>query len=93
MTYFATVRAITGDGSALDSSTDGFTVDSTNPLVSLSVRGPTADIDYTDIPVIYRQTTAVELQPVFMDTESGIADVWVSVGSYKGTTDTTEVLL
>ena len=83
-TYYATVRAITGDGSALDSSTDGFTIDSTSPQVSLSVLGPTADVDYTDTPVVYRQTTEVELQPGFVDTESGISGVYLSVGSYKG---------
>ena len=78
------MRAVTGDGSVLDSSTDGFTVDSTPPEASLSLLGATRETDLTDLPVVYKQTTGLELQPSLVDQESGISKAWMSVGSYKG---------
>ena len=84
-TYYATVRAITGDGSALDSSTDGFTVDSSPPQASLSVLAAAADVNYADADVVYTPAPGVQLQPGMEDSESGIAETWLSVGSYRGT--------
>ena len=83
MTYFATVRAVTGDGTVLDSSSDGFTVDTSSPSVNFSLSKSTPAI-YSDDVVMFKDRSNIKVVPDVADEESGIANIWIGVGSYLG---------
>ncbi|XP_006813393.2 uncharacterized protein LOC100378058, partial [Saccoglossus kowalevskii] len=51
MTYFTTVRAITGAGNVLDSVSDGFTVDLTSPVITIDSLGVMVDNDTLNLDV------------------------------------------
>ena len=90
VTYYTTVRALTGAGNVLEATSDGFQVDVTAPTVSIGSVANTQMNDsavestlplselYQDDP--YSFTASWDVQ----DTDSGTREVWFSVGTYPG---------
>lgn len=77
--YYVTVRAITGSGNILDSSSDGFTVDKTAPVARFAKLGL---VSYPEEnTVIYQQSKdGIEL---VVDSENN-ANLMLAGGSYPG---------
>ena len=81
MTYFAAVRAVTGDGTVLDSFSDGFTVDTSPPSVTFSLSRNTPAIYRSDV-VMFKDISNIEVVPHVTDDESGVSNIWIGVGSF-----------
>ncbi|XP_052081925.1 uncharacterized protein LOC127719726 isoform X2 [Mytilus californianus] len=83
--YYASVRGITNSGNVVQSSSDGFTVDVSPPLIiidRLTDKIP-SDQDITSGNSLYQTTTdSLTAQWTYNDTESGIERGWYSVGTY-----------
>ena len=90
VTYYTTVRALTGAGNVLEATSDGFEVDVTPPTVSISSVADTQtnasavehthplSVLYQDYP--YSLTASWDVK----DTDSGTRDVWFRIGTYPG---------
>ena len=84
--YYTSVRAVTGAGGILESTSDGFVVDVTAPsVVVTSVAATTFNTTDSQAVVLYQKesesyTAAWQVN----DQESGIADVWFHLGTYPG---------
>ncbi|XP_070573546.1 uncharacterized protein [Ptychodera flava] len=89
VTYYTTIRALTGAGNALDSTSDGFTVDTSPPIVDVDSQG------------ILRQNQTVETNlGIYQKFSDSIVDSWhvtedesevyfteFCYGSYPGASD------
>ena len=84
--YYTSVRAVTGAGGILESTSDGFVVDVTAPsVVVTSVAATTFNTTDSQAAVLYQKepesyTAAWQVN----DQESGMADVRFHLGTYPG---------
>ena len=78
------MRAVTGAGGVLESTSDGFVVDATSPVVVVTAVGATA-VNTTDSAVLYqKETDSYTATWRVDDGESGVADVAFRLGSFPG---------
>ena len=80
--YYASVRAVTGAGQVLESSSDGFVVDTSPPTVTIvSVGAETVN----ETTVFYqKEMDSYTAAWSTGDTESGVDDVTLRLGTYPG---------
>jgi len=80
--YYTSVRAITGAGHVLESTADGFSVDATSPVMTVTSVGATAanttTVLYQKDKDSYTAAWAVD------DPGSGVTGVTLTLGSYPG---------
>jgi len=89
VTYYTTVRAVTGAGHVLESATDGTLVDVTAPVAEItSLGGQTlnrTDARTVSTEVLYqKEADAYTLGWHVDDRESGVSGVWFRVGTTLG---------
>nr|XP_006817933.1 PREDICTED: uncharacterized protein LOC100377080 [Saccoglossus kowalevskii] len=91
VTYFTTVRAITGAGNALDSVSDGFTVDLTSPVITIDSLGVIVDNNTLNLDVNtahYQESVdSLAAEWEITEDESTIIYTSFSYGSYPGADD------
>ena len=83
VTYYTSVRAVTRIGNVLESTSDGFVVDTTMPSLAItSIGGEPLN---TSIDTLYwREAEYFSADWATKDPESGIDDVWYQMGTYPG---------
>ena len=85
--YYTSVRAVTGAGGILESTSDGFVVDDTAPVVVVTAVGATA-VKATDSAVLYqKETDSYTAAWRVDDGESGVVDVAFRLGTFPGRKD------
>ncbi|CAG2193139.1 unnamed protein product [Mytilus edulis] len=94
VTYYSTVRAITNVGSVLESVSDGFTVDTSPPIISLDRLTDKSSTD-TNIgagSTLYEKSADTLFASWhYNDTESSIRRAWYSVGTYPFAEDVSPI--
>ncbi|XP_076076023.1 uncharacterized protein LOC143046845 [Mytilus galloprovincialis] len=81
--YYSSVRAVTNDGNVLEAVSDGFTVDTTPPVVTLDRLTDKDATELEDGSSIYQKTVdSLSALWHYSDEESGIQRAWFSVGTY-----------
>ena len=85
MKYYISVRALTGAGSVLESSSDGVVVDVTPPAVVIRSVGTVPLNSSGGASVVYRgDTDWVTATWYTSDPQSGVGDMWLHQGTYPG---------
>ncbi|CAC5409205.1 unnamed protein product [Mytilus coruscus] len=81
--YYSSVRAVTNDGNVLEAVSDGFTVDTTPPVITLD-RLTDKDASEMESGSSIFQKTVDSLSALwhYSDEESGIQRAWFNVGTY-----------
>ena len=82
--YYTSVRAVTGAGHVLESTSDGFMVDSTPPQIAVTSVG--AEAANTTRVLYQRETDLYRAGWSVDDPSSGVAGVWLRLGTYRGRT-------
>ncbi|XP_070573769.1 uncharacterized protein [Ptychodera flava] len=85
--YFATIRAITGAGNVLDSSSDGFTVDVTAPQISIDILEGRNESEITMDSAKYQKSETIESSWTISEEESEILHTEFCYGSFPGSSD------
>ncbi|XP_070573748.1 uncharacterized protein [Ptychodera flava] len=86
--YFATIRAITGAGNVLDSSSDGFTVDVTAPQISIDNFDGRNESDLALDSTKYQKSEhTIESSWTISEEESEILHTEFCYGSFPGSSD------
>ncbi|CAH1249045.1 SELE [Branchiostoma lanceolatum] len=91
--YYSSVRAITGAGNILESTSDGFGVDQSAPSVSIVSVGEDDDDDDDKKPLkhstVYQAANVGSLSAEWniVDNESAIADAWFAIGFSPASSD------
>nr|XP_006817093.1 PREDICTED: uncharacterized protein LOC100376421 [Saccoglossus kowalevskii] len=90
-TYYTTIRAITGAGNVLDSTSDGFTVDTTPPSITITSAGRSSDNETAYLSNnnnIYQSPSDSFLATWdIFEEESAVSYTEVCYGSYPGGND------
>ena len=79
--YYTSVRAVTGAGGVLESTSDGFVVDGTPPVVVVTAVGATA-VNTTEL--YQKETDSYTATWRVDDGDSGVADVMFRLGTFPG---------
>ena len=86
--YYVSVRAITGAGNALDSASNGITIDTTPPSLTVTEFGDDGDGDFpSDKPSAVRyqkEGESIVGAWIANETLSGITELQVDVGTVPG---------
>ncbi|OPL20593.1 hypothetical protein AM593_04880, partial [Mytilus galloprovincialis] len=81
--YYSSVRAVTNDGNVLEAVSDGFTVDTSPPVVTLDRLTDRDASEIEDGSSIYQKTVdSLSALWHYSDEESGVQRAWFSVGTY-----------
>ncbi|PVD18248.1 hypothetical protein C0Q70_21774, partial [Pomacea canaliculata] len=88
--YYTTVRALNNNGQAVQSTSDGFTVDREKPklgLISLSSETNTSTLQMPEKVFYQQEPDALTARWTFGDADSIVKKLHFSVGSYPGASD------
>ncbi|XP_025084423.1 uncharacterized protein LOC112558273 isoform X1 [Pomacea canaliculata] len=88
--YYTTVRALNNNGQAVQSTSDGFTVDREKPklgLISLSSETNTSALQMPEKVFYQQEPDALTARWTFGDADSIVKKLHFSVGSYPGASD------
>ena len=85
--YYTSVRAITRVGNVLESHSDGFVVDTTDPSLAITSVGGEPLNSSVDV-MFWIEPEYFSAAWVAGDPESGVEDVWYHMGTYPGRKET-----